>query len=525
MTVNEPKIKQVDLFIIGGGINGCGIARDAAGRGLSVTLAEMHDIGGATSSSSTKLFHGGLRFLEYFEFRLVRESLIEREILLKMMPHISWPMRFVLPLSSEMRFENSTPTSRLLNFIFPWARGKRPFWLIRLGLFLYDNLGGRKILPGTSSISLSSDVAGTVLKKKFKKAFEYSDCWIEDNKLVALNAQDARNREANILTRTKVIEARREKDYWKIKVENLLTHEVQEHQAKVLINAAGPWVSDVINTKLKLNSKDNVRLVRGSHIVVPKLFDHDKCYFFQGTDGRIIFSIPYEYDFTLIGTTDADHDDIDTKPVCSDTERNYLLNFASQYFSAEITPDDVIWSYSGVRPLYDDGMENASAATRDYVLKLDHNAGTAPLLNIFGGKITTYRKLAEAAIAEIAVFFPNLKEPWTANSSLPGGNFPVKDVVKLITKLRSDYSFLSEIRARRLIRAYGLNAWEILKGAKKLEDLGEQFGEILTQKEIDYLRKNEFALEVDDIIWRRTKLGLTMSGKDKKRLNAYLKTS
>tara|TARA_Y100000385_G_scaffold46382_1_gene43028 strand:- start:1147 stop:2724 length:1578 start_codon:yes stop_codon:yes gene_type:complete len=525
MTVNEPKIKQVDLFIIGGGINGCGIARDAAGRGLSVTLAEMHDIGGATSSSSTKLFHGGLRYLEYFEFRLVRESLIEREILLKMMPHISWPMRFVLPLSSEMRFENSTPTSRLLNFIFPWARGKRPFWLIRLGLFLYDNLGGRKILPGTSSISLSSDVAGKVLKKKFKKAFEYSDCWIEDNKLVALNALDARNREANILTRTKVIEARREKDYWKIKVENLLTHEVQEHQAKVLINAAGPWVSDVINTKLKLNSKDNVRLVRGSHIVVPKLFDHDKCYFFQGTDGRIIFSIPYEYDFTLIGTTDADHDDIDTKPVCSDTERNYLLNFASQYFSAEITPDDVVWSYSGVRPLYDDGMENASAATRDYVLKLDHNAGTAPLLNIFGGKITTYRKLAEAAIAEIAVFFPNLKAPWTANSSLPGGNFPVKDVVKLITKLRSDYSFLSEIRARRLIRAYGLNAWEILKGAKKLEDLGEQFGEILTQKEIDYLRKNEFALEVDDIIWRRTKLGLTMSGKDKKRLNAYLKTS
>ncbi len=312
--VTVSKIKKVDLFVIGGGINGCGIARDAAGRGLSVTLAEMNDIGGATSSSSTKLFHGGLRYLEYFEFRLVRESLIEREVLLRMMPHISWPMRFVLPLSSEMRFENSTPTSRLLNFLMPWAKGKRPAWLIRLGLFLYDNLGGRKILPGTSSISLGNDLAGNALKKKFKKAFEYSDCWIEDNKLVALNALDAKNRGAKILTRTKVIEAKRVDGFWKIILENQITREVEEHHAKVLINAAGPWVADVINSKLQLNSKDNIRLVRGSHIVVPKLYDHDKCYFFQGTDGRIIFSIPYEYDFTLIGTTDADHDGIETKP-------------------------------------------------------------------------------------------------------------------------------------------------------------------------------------------------------------------
>ena len=315
--MSKSKTKEVDLFVIGGGINGCGIARDAVGRGLSVTLAEMNDIGGATSSSSTKLFHGGLRYLEYFEFRLVRESLIEREVLLRMMPHISWPMRFVLPLSSEMRFENSTPTSRLLNVLMPWAKGKRPAWLIRLGLLLYDNLGGRKILPGTSSISLGKDLAGNALKKKFKKAFEYSDCWIEDNKLVALNALDAKNRGAKILTRTKVIEAKRVEDFWKIIVENQLTREVEEHQAKVLINAAGPWVADIINTKLQLDSKDNSRLVRGSHIVVPKLYDHDKCYFFQGTDGRIIFSIPYEYDFTLIGTTDADHDGIETKPVCS----------------------------------------------------------------------------------------------------------------------------------------------------------------------------------------------------------------
>ncbi len=519
------KSKTVDLFVIGGGINGCGIARDAVGRGLSVTLAEMNDIGGATSSSSTKLFHGGLRYLEYFEFRLVRESLIEREVLLRMMPHISWPMRFVLPLSSEMRFENSTPTSRLLNFLMPWAKGKRPIWLIRLGLFLYDNLGGRKILRGTSKISLDKDLEENPLKKKFKKAFEYSDCWIEDNKLVALNALDAKNRGAKILTRTKVIEAKRIKGFWKIIVENQLTREVEEHQAEVLINAAGPWVADIINTKLQLNSKDNIRLVRGSHIVVPKLCEHDKCYFFQGTDGRIIFAIPYEYEFTLIGTTDADHDGIETKPTCSDTERNYLVDFASQYFAKEISPKDVVWSYSGVRPLYDDGTETASAATRDYVLKLEHSVGSAPLLNIFGGKITTYRKLAEAAIAEVASFFPQLKEPWTAHSFLPGGNFAVEDVAKLIGKLRADFSFLTEIRARRLIRSYGLNAWEILKDCKKLEDLGEQFGEILTQKEVEYLRKNEFAMEADDIIWRRTKLGLRMSERDKKRLSDYLKTS
>ena len=523
--VTKSKIKKVDLFVIGGGINGCGIARDAVGRGLSVTLAEMNDIGGATSSSSTKLFHGGLRYLEYFEFRLVRESLIEREVLLRMMPHISWPMRFVLPLSPEMRFENSTPTSRLLNFLMPWAKGKRPAWLIRLGLFLYDNLGGRKILPGTSSISLGKDVAGNALKKKFKKAFEYSDCWIEDNKLVALNALDAKNRGAKILTRTKVIEAKRVEGFWKIILENQITREVEEHHAKVLINAAGPWVADVINSKLQLNSKDNIRLVRGSHIVVPKLYDHDKCYFFQGTDGRIIFSIPYEYDFTLIGTTDADHDGIETKPTCSDVERDYLVNFASQYFAKAISPEDVVWSYSGVRPLYDDGTENASAATRDYVLKLEHNSGSAPLLNIFGGKITTYRKLAEAAIAEISKFFPDLKEPWTANSCLPGGDFPVQDVAKLIKKLQSEFNFLSEVKAKRLVRAYGLNAWDLLKGAVNLEDLGEQFGEFLTQREVEYLRENEFVMEADDIIWRRTKLGLIMSEHDKKRLSEYLKTS
>ena len=308
-------------------------------------------------------------------------------------------------------------------------------------------------------------------------------------------------------------------------MENQHTREVEEHRAKVLINAAGPWVADIINTKLQLNSKDNIRLVRGSHIVVPKLYDHEKCYFFQGTDGRIIFSIPYEYDFTLIGTTDTDHDDIKTKPTCSDAERDYLVNFASQYFAKEISPKDVVWSYSGVRPLYDDGTENASAATRDYVLKLEHNGGSAPLLNIFGGKITTYRKLAEAAIGEISKFFPDLKEAWTANSSLPGGDFPVQDVAKLIKKLQTEFSFLSEIRAKRLIRAYGLNAWEFLKGATKLEDLGEQFGEFLTQREVDYLRKNEFAMEADDIIWRRTKLGLKMSEQDVKRLSKYLKTS
>ncbi|WP_294229942.1 glycerol-3-phosphate dehydrogenase, partial [uncultured Shimia sp.] len=297
----------VDLFVIGGGINGCGIARDAAGRGLSVELAEMSDLASATSSASTKLFHGGLRYLEYFEVRLVREALIERETLLRAMPHISWPMRFVLPMHKDMRFENDTPTSKLLSVVMPWMKGRRPSWLIRMGLFMYDHLGGRKILPGTRTVDLKIDEAGAPIQDKFVKAFEYSDCWVEDSRLVVLSARDAEARGATIRTRTKVISAQRGDNLWHIEMEDVDTGVRRITRAKALVNAGGPWVADVIRGVIQQNSTAGVRLVRGSHIVTKRLFDHDRCYFFQGTDGRIIFAIPYQEDFTLIGTTDQEH--------------------------------------------------------------------------------------------------------------------------------------------------------------------------------------------------------------------------
>ncbi|MGO4909296.1 glycerol-3-phosphate dehydrogenase [Pseudorhodobacter sp. W20_MBD10_FR17] len=493
-----------DVFIIGGGINGCGIARDASGRGLSVMLAEMNDLASATSSASTKLFHGGLRYLEYFEFRLVREALIERETLLRAMPHISWPMRFVLPYHKDMRFESNTPTSRLLGLVMPWMRGRRPAWLIRLGLFLYDTLGGRKILPATTTLSLPGTPEGNVLDQRFQTAYEYSDCWVEDARLVVLNARDAEARGAQIRVRTKVTTAARVDGLWHITLDSGETV-----RARLLVNAAGPWVGDIIGQTLRLNSTDGVRLVRGSHIVTKRLYDHDKCYFFQGTDGRIIFAIPYETDFTLIGTTDAEHTDPDEKPFCTDAERDYLINFANQYFKQDISADDVVWTYSGVRPLHDDGASSASAATRDYTLKLDTNGG-APVLNIFGGKITTYRRLAESALDKMAPHFPGLSEKWTAGVPLPGGDFPVDGVADLIAALQKDYPFLTPFWARRLVRAYGTEARAVLGTAAAAEDLGQDFGATLTAREVAWLIRHEYARRAEDVVWRRSKLGLRM---------------
>ncbi|MCB4456435.1 glycerol-3-phosphate dehydrogenase [Leisingera sp. McT4-56] len=509
-----------DLFIIGGGINGCGIARDAAGRGLSVTLAEMNDLASATSSASTKLFHGGLRYLEYFEFRLVREALIEREVLLKAMPHISWPMRFVLPFHKEMRFDSETPTSKLLTAFMPWMKGRRPAWLIRLGLFLYDSLGKRGILPGTAKLDLAADPAGRPLKDKFKTAFEYSDCWIEDARLVVLNARDAETRGAEILTRTKVLSAERDADYWVITLQDQATGDTHQRRAKMLVNAGGPWVADVLHQKLGQNSRENVRLVRGSHIVVPKLFDHGRCYFFQGTDGRIIFAIPYEEDFTLIGTTDADHPDPETAPECTAAEQDYLIDFASGYFNQPLKREDIVWTYSGVRPLYDDGASSATAATREYVLTLDQ--AQAPLLNVFGGKITTYRKLAEAALAKIGEVFPQLPTDWTAGVALPGGDFAVADVKKLQNKLAADYPFLSPYGTRRLIRAYGTEAWEVLGEAKSAEDLGQDFGATITAQELDWAIAREWARTGEDYLWRRTKLGLRLDEAQRAAVDDYI---
>ncbi len=511
----------LDLFIIGGGINGCGIARDAAGRGLSVGLAEMNDLASATSSSSTKLFHGGLRYLEYFEFRLVREALIERETLLKAMPHISWPMRFVLPYHEDMRFESDTPTSKLLGLFAPWMKGRRPAWLIRLGLFMYDHLGGRKILPGTRTVDLNGSKEGAPLQDRFAKAYEYSDCWVEDSRLVVLNARDAEARGARIMTRTQVIGATSENGIWRIETRNTENNQSATFYARVLVNAGGPWVGDIIQTKIHLTSREGVRLVRGSHIVTRKLYDHDKCYFFQGTDGRIIFAIPYETDFTLIGTTDAEHDDPSHRPECTPEEQDYLLGFANQYFKRQLTRDDVVWTYSGVRPLYDDGARSATAATRDYTLKVDTSAG-APVLNIFGGKITTYRRLAESAMEKIGEHLALSKGTWTAGIPLPGGNFPVDGVPRLVASLQSRFPFLSDSWALRLVRAYGTEAAEMLGRAEQTADLGRDFGATLTETEVNWLMAHEYARTAEDVIWRRTKLGLRLTAEQTQALDTWM---
>lgn len=487
-----------DLFIIGGGVNGCGIARDAAGRGLSVALAEMNDLGSATSSASTKLFHGGLRYLEYYEFRLVRESLVERETLLTAMPHISWPMRFVLP----------------------HHRGLRPAWLLRLGLFIYDHLGGRKILPATRTLDLRRDPAGAPLKDAFAKGFEYSDCWVEDSRLVVLNARDAEARGARILPRAKVVSARREGDLWAIELAHADGRR-ETARARALVNAGGPWVADVISGVLRINSSEKVRLVRGSHIVTRRLFEHDRCYIFQGGDGRIVFAIPYETDFTLIGTTDRDHEGGPEQAHATEDEIDYLCSFVSEYLKTPITREDVVWTYSGVRPLYDDGAKSATAATRDYVLSLDESG--PPLLNVFGGKITTYRRLAESAMRKLERVFPAAAGPWTAGVPLPGGDFPVDAVDRLVADLERDYPFLTPFWARRLVRAYGTEARVVLGDAKRAEDLGRAFGATLTEREIVWLMDNEYASRAEDVIWRRSKLGLRLSREEADALDAFMR--
>ncbi len=491
-----------DLFIIGGGINGCGIARDAAGRGLSVFLCEKDDLAQGTSSSSTKLIHGGLRYLEHYEFRLVRESLIEREVLLQNAPHIIWPLRFVLPHKKDMR----------------------PAWLLRLGLFLYDHLGGRKILPATSSVNLHKDEAGEPLRTQFKKAFEYSDCWVDDARFVVLNALDAKRLGAEIHTRLKCVSTAREDGIWTVDVEDQATGKIRQIKAKSLINASGPWVQEVIEGCHLNFSNEGIRLVRGSHIVVPKMYNHDRAYIFQNPDGRIFFSIPYEQDFTLIGTTDQDHKgDVNNVEITTE-EIEYLCQSAGNYLTKKITPDDVVWSYSGVRPLYDDGASAAQEATRDYVLKLHGDDKNAPVLNIFGGKITTYRKLAEAALSKIAPFFPKMGPAWTHKKRLPGGDFAVTQVKQKIQKLQNDYSFLDDAWATRLIKMYGMRAWDLLDHVDKKEELGIDFGATLTETEVMFMINEEWATSVDDILWRRSKLGLRMTNAQKSILEEKVQT-
>lgn len=490
--------KAHDIFIIGGGINGCGIARDAQGRGYSVYLAEMNDLASGTSRASTKLIHGGLRYLEHYEFRLVRESLMEREVLWGMAPHIIWPLRFVLP----------------------HHKGLRPAWLLRLGLFIYDHLGGRKLLPATKTLDMTSDASGKPLKPLFTKGFEYSDCWVDDARMVVLNAIDAEARGAVIKTRTKVVSARREDGMWLVTTES--GGERETTRARMLVNAAGPWIDQVIGNAIGNNNARNVRLVQGSHIIVPRIFDHDRCYIFQNDDNRIIFAIPYERHYTLIGTTDQDYPGDPASVAISQAEIDYLCSAASEYFSKPVMPSDVVWTYSGVRPLYDDGASKAQEATRDYVLKVEGNAGEGAVLNIFGGKITTYRRLSEHVVEKIESVIGKKGPGWTSGATLPGGDFPATGYNEEVRKLQSDFPFLKTAQAARLIRLYGTRAWLVLKDAKFAADLGPSFGPDLTKSEIDYLVKHEWARTADDILWRRTKAGLGMDKAAQAALGAYL---
>lgn len=486
-----------DILVIGGGVNGAGIARDAAGRGCSVILCEQGDLASATSSASTKLFHGGLRYLESYDFRLVRKALIEREVLLANMPHIAHPMRFVLP----------------------HMRGMRPKWLLRLGLFLYDHLGGRKRLPGTCVLDLRDDVAGRALKPGFRTAFEYSDGWVDDARLVVLNARDAADKGAEIRTRTKVIAARRDGDAWLV---TLRRGEAETQvRARVLINAAGPWVNIVTEQALGETPPDPVRLVRGSHIVVPRLFDHDRAYFFQNADGRIMFAIPYHQDFTVIGTTDVDHSGDPAGATCSEDEINYLCAAASEYFATPVRPTDVVWTFSGVRPLDDAGDGKASAASRDYHIRID--AGPPPLLTIYGGKITTYRKLAEQVVEHLGRWLDLNGHAWTANAPLPGGDFEFDGQAALTARLMADYPFLAASNAARLIAAYGKDAWQMLGGATSPGDLGRDFGAGLSEVEIRWMITREWAETAEDILWRRSKCGLSMDAAQIAALEQWLK--
>jgi glycerol-3-phosphate dehydrogenase len=500
MVRNLEQTKPLDLLIIGGGINGAGIARDAAGRGLSVLLVEQHDLAAHTSSASTKLIHGGLRYLEYYEFRLVREALMERERLLNIAPHIIWPLQFILP----------------------HAEDQRPAWMIRAGLLLYDHLAPRKKLPASHSVRFAVHPAGDILKPRFRRGFTYSDCWVEDSRLVVLNALDAAERGADIHTQTRLISARPQGRTWQAIIET--SDGVQKTViAHALVNAAGPWVGDVLSAKLGRTNQKTVRLVKGSHIIVPKLYDGDFAFLLQNPDARIVFAIPYEHEFTLIGTTDIPYDDDPARVTISDAETDYLCESVSRYFLKAVVPGDVVRSYAGVRPLYDDHAENASAVTRDYVLDVQGGKGEPALLSVFGGKITTYRKLAEHALEKLLpVMERAVGKSWTANAALPGGDLPGASFEAYLAEFSARHQFLPPSLAHRLVRAYGTRADRIIGKANNLADMGENFDGGLTAAEVDYLVVHEWARTTEDILWRRSKLALHVPEGTVVKLDAYL---
>ncbi|MBC8129383.1 MAG: glycerol-3-phosphate dehydrogenase [Rhizobiaceae bacterium] len=493
-----------DVFIIGGGINGCGIARDAVGRGYSVGLAEMNDLASGTSSWSTKLVHGGLRYLEHYEFRLVRESLMEREVLWRIAPHIIRPLRFVLP----------------------HHKGLRPAWILRLGLFMYDHLGGRKDLKATTTVDLANGPLGAPLKAGFAKGFEYSDARVDDARLVVLNARDAAARGAEIMVRTKVTEARRENGKWRITLRSKDGGAARIVTADFLVNVAGPWVDRIIQQAMGRNEARHIRLVQGSHIVTNKLYDHDRAYIFQNADNRIIFAIPYEDDYTLIGTTDQDFEGEPGDAKITPAETDYLLKAAGEYFEKPLVADDIVWTFSGVRPLYDDGASKAQEATRDYVLKVEGEKarGEAAVLNAFGGKITTYRKLSEEVLDKIGERLGKRGKSWTGSEPLPGGAFPIDGVDALEDKVRKAVPSLDVRTVRRLVRAYGTDALVIVArpAADGKNGLGKDFGHGLFEAEIDWLVSSEWAFTAEDILWRRSKLGIRMSAEQVEAVTQYL---
>jgi glycerol-3-phosphate dehydrogenase len=495
--INAP-LETTDLLIIGGGINGAGIARDAAGRGLNVVLCEKDDLAQHTSSASTKLIHGGLRYLEYYDFLLVRHALQEREVLLKSAPHIIWPLRFILPHHSALR----------------------PRWLIRLGLFLYDHIGGRKMLPGSWSVDLRTHVSGAPLKPKFTHAFEYSDCWVQDARLVTLNVRDAAQHGARILTRTQCTALERLQDHWIVTLEDSRNGQISHVQARAVVNASGPWVKQTLDLDVTTHTENDVRLVKGSHVIVPRLFDHDYPYIFQNADGRVMFAIPYEQDFTLLGTTDIEVDDDPNNVAIDEAEITYILNAINEYFRQPVSREDVVWSYSGVRPLFDDESKNASKVTRDYVLQLDEKG--PPILSVFGGKITTCRKLSEEVVDMLKQPMGFRAPAWTANATLPGGDIKDADFTEFRANCRQQYSWLDESLLFDYTRNYGSDIESLLENCSQIDDLGKNFGGGLYEREVCYLIENEWAETAEDILWRRSKKGLRVSDKSSLDLQNYM---
>lgn len=492
----------LDLLIVGGGINGAGIARDAAGRGLKVLLCERDDLAAHTSSASTKLIHGGLRYLEYYEFRLVAKALREREILLQAAPHIIWPMRFVMPHVAQLR----------------------PRWMIRLGLFLYDSLGGRMSLPRSEALNLKTHAAGRVLRDHLQHGFAYSDCWVEDARLVVLNCLDAAERGADIRTHTSCVHAERQDGLWHVTLRDGDSGEETICRARTLVNAAGPWVAGLL-TGDNGKPKKSVRLVKGSHLVVPRIGTQDEAYILQNPDRRIVFVIPFEQHYSLVGTTEEVYGDDPATPHISEAEISYLCETVDRFFKQSITPDDVVWSYSGVRPLFDDASANASAVTRDYVLDMDGDEGAPPLLSIFGGKITTYRRLAEDVMALLQDTLQTGAPAWTARQPLPGGDIAKADMDAWRARLAEEYPWLPEPMRYRLAYTYGTRIHRLLEDAESTDDLGIELGEGLFERELRYLRDTEWARTAEDALWRRTRLGLHLSATQRQAVADWFATN